>query len=110
MTLIAIGLKPVKPEGGYFITADFSALDLDHIIPPKGSSGQHRGDALVKWLLLNKRLAVMPTFTFYSPEHANFSQNQIRFCFNKEMETIERAKGILLHWGEELRVKKDKEY
>ena len=47
------------------------------------SSAESWDYRFVKWMIVNKKLATIPTTAFYSEEHKSLSSKFIRFCFCK---------------------------
>lgn len=96
--LASVGLKPIMPEGGYFMTADFSSLKVDY----KKTTAEDEADdfRFVKWLIKEKGLATIPVSAFYSPEHRKDFEKYIRFCFVKEDSTLNAAMDILKKWSD----------
>uniref|UniRef100_A0AAV2IVN3 Aminotransferase class I/classII large domain-containing protein n=1 Tax=Knipowitschia caucasica TaxID=637954 RepID=A0AAV2IVN3_KNICA len=94
--LESVGLKPILPEGGYFMVADISTLDLD--LKDQGSKEEEYDFKFVKWLIREKGLATIPVSAFYSPEHQKDFNKYIRFCFVKEDSTLDAAVEILRKW------------
>uniref|UniRef100_A0A8C2D642 Kynurenine aminotransferase 1 n=1 Tax=Cyprinus carpio TaxID=7962 RepID=A0A8C2D642_CYPCA len=96
--LKSVGLKPILPQGGYFMIADISNLNVDLTDPStKDEPYDYR---FVKWLIKEKGLATIPVSAFYSPEHRNEFQKYIRFCFVKEDSTLQAAEDILRQWSD----------
>ena len=75
------GFKAIKPQGSYFLLADYSEI-----------SGLNEFD-FSKWLTIKHKVAVIPVSAFYAnpPE-----QKLDRFCFAKKEETLEKALEILV--------------
>jgi len=75
------GFKAIKPQGSYFLLADYSEI-----------SGLNEFD-FSKWLTIKHKVAVIPVSAFYAnpPE-----QKLVRFCFAKKEETLEKALEILV--------------
>uniref|UniRef100_A0A3Q3WAZ6 Aminotransferase class I/classII large domain-containing protein n=1 Tax=Mola mola TaxID=94237 RepID=A0A3Q3WAZ6_MOLML len=96
--LESVGLTPIMPEGGYFMTADFSSLKVDY--KDQSSSDEPNDFRFVKWLIKTKGLATIPVSAFYSPEHSKDFEKYIRFCFVKEDSTLDAAADILRKWSE----------
>jgi aspartate/methionine/tyrosine aminotransferase len=72
------GFKFAKPDGAYFIMADFSGLD-------------DRDDVtFAKWMTKEIQVATVPGSSFYRPGAAE-GKRYIRFAFCKKNETLERA-------------------
>ncbi|XP_077161248.1 kynurenine--oxoglutarate transaminase 1 isoform X1 [Paroedura picta] len=96
--LSAVGMKPVVPEGTYFMMVDLS--DFDAPLPDLQDSEEPYDFRFVKWMIKNKGLAAIPVSAFYStPQKKNFD-HFIRFCFAKENATLEAAAAILQQWSE----------
>ncbi|XP_038637834.1 kynurenine--oxoglutarate transaminase 1-like isoform X1 [Scyliorhinus canicula] len=93
--LVSVGLKPVIPEGGYFLIVDISAVKVDL---PDSKDGQPYDYRFVKWLIINKGLAAIPVSAFYSSDHKKDFENFIRFCFVKEDSTLTKVEQILEEW------------
>lgn len=73
-----LGFKFRKPEGTYFIVADYSHM----------SSLPDTEFAL--WLTEHKKVAVLPTSVFYSDQKKTAAaQSFVRFAFCKDLETLE---------------------
>uniref|UniRef100_A0A8C4WZQ0 Kynurenine--oxoglutarate transaminase 3 n=2 Tax=Eptatretus burgeri TaxID=7764 RepID=A0A8C4WZQ0_EPTBU len=86
------GMQPVLPEGGYFMIADISNIEVDL----SGEKDDEFYDSkFVKWLIKNKGLASIPVSAFYSAENKKNFSKFIRLCFIKEDATFEKAAAIL---------------
>ena len=103
--LTDIGMKPVIPEGGYFIMADWSELGklrtnyfdflkVDKLTYVLNSAEKYNIDLssekdaqkdyrFVKWLSKNRKLQGIPPSAFFCQEHKSIGENYIRFCFIK---------------------------
>ncbi|XP_069049970.1 kynurenine--oxoglutarate transaminase 3 isoform X2 [Lepisosteus oculatus] len=94
--LESAGMRPVVPEGGYFMLADVSALDVDL---------SHAGDdepydyKFVKWMIKEKKLAAIPMTAFCGEESKKQFEKYIRFCFIKRDDTLDAAEEILKNWN-----------
>ncbi|XP_054854101.1 kynurenine--oxoglutarate transaminase 1 isoform X3 [Eublepharis macularius] len=97
--LSAVGMKPVIPEGTYFLIADISEFKAP--VPDLQKSDEEPYDSrFVKWMIKNKGLAAIPVSAFYStPQKKNFDRF-IRFCFAKENATLDAAADILQQWSQ----------
>ncbi|XP_055896153.1 kynurenine aminotransferase-like isoform X2 [Biomphalaria glabrata] len=93
--LAEVGMKPVVPQGGYFMMADYSNLVSD--LPESDEAKDFR---FVKWMTINKKLTVIPPTAFYSKEHEHMVDNYVRFCFIKKDSTLQQAAQILKHWND----------
>jgi aminotransferase len=72
------GFKFAKPDGAYFIMADFSDLD-------------DRDDVtFAKWMTKEIQVATVPGSSFYRPGNPE-GKHYTRFAFCKKNETLERA-------------------
>ncbi|VDK53664.1 unnamed protein product [Anisakis simplex] len=77
------GLKPIIPDSGYFMMADFSSL-----VPPDAfKSESDNGDPLdfrfVRWMCREKNLAMIPPSAFYSNQFKSDNDHMVRVCFFK---------------------------
>ncbi|NXK86513.1 KAT1 transaminase, partial [Formicarius rufipectus] len=98
-SLIAVGMKPIIPEGTYFLVADISEFKSDvRDVPNSDEPYDYR---FAKWMVKNKGLAAIPLSAFYSEAHKNNHTNFIRFCFAKEEATLKAASDILQKWKQE---------
>mmetsp|Transcript_30349 Transcript_30349/g.48327 ORF Transcript_30349/g.48327 Transcript_30349/m.48327 type:complete len:428 (-) Transcript_30349:5540-6823(-) len=79
------GMKPIIPEGGYFVMADTSD------VPVSGSEGVSRDVAVNQWLTENTGVTGIPTSYFYSEENRHLSDNVLRYAFCKTDEEIAAA-------------------
>ncbi|KAH7716672.1 kynurenine-oxoglutarate transaminase [Aphelenchoides avenae] len=86
------GFKPLIPDAGYFIMADFSAFDGPFLDDPTGDPLDYR---FARWLCREKKLAAIPPSAFYSPKHKSDNDSFVRFCFFKKDETLAAAEEIL---------------
>lgn len=86
------GIKPVIPEGGYFMLADISKFK--GTIPDDGTDDPF-DFKFVRWMTKEKKLAAIPPSAFYSKDHKNLGENFVRFCFIKKDETLDSAAKIL---------------
>ncbi|XP_066466604.1 kynurenine--oxoglutarate transaminase 1 isoform X2 [Tiliqua scincoides] len=95
-SLAAVGMKPIVPEGTYYVIADLSAFTE---VPELENSEGLYDYQFVKWMIKNKGLAAIPMSAFYSaPQKKNFD-HLIRFCFAKEDSTLKAADDILKEWS-----------
>ncbi|CAC5373336.1 CCBL [Mytilus coruscus] len=94
-SLTEIGMIPTIPDGGYFMMADISNLNID--IPDDGTKDPY-DFKFVRWLCKEKRLSVIPPSAFYNQEHKNLGEKFVRFCFIKKDETLAKADEIFKEW------------
>lgn len=83
--LESVNLRPVRPDGSYFILADTSRLDVP--VP----AGMRRDVAVARWFATDIGVATIPPSHFYSPPHQDLTDNLTRFCFCKTEETLDEA-------------------
>eukprot|EP00088_Acartia_fossae_P047136 TRINITY_DN5107_c0_g1_i4.p1 TRINITY_DN5107_c0_g1~~TRINITY_DN5107_c0_g1_i4.p1 ORF type:complete len:461 (-),score=97.48 TRINITY_DN5107_c0_g1_i4:383-1765(-) len=95
-----VGMKPVIPEGGYFIMADWSSLAPK--IDLSSESDPQRDYRFVKWLSKNRKLQGIPPSAFFSTPHKYIGEDYIRFCFIKHDDSLKKAEEILNNWRKEL--------
>uniref|UniRef100_A0A8C3CPQ9 Aminotransferase class I/classII large domain-containing protein n=1 Tax=Cairina moschata TaxID=8855 RepID=A0A8C3CPQ9_CAIMO len=95
-SLVAVGMKPIVPEGTYFLVADISEFKSD--VPDVPNSDEPYDSRFAKWMMKNKGLAAIPLSTFYCGPHKNNYNSFIRFCFAKEEATLKAADDILQKW------------
>uniref|UniRef100_A0A8C3PL76 Aminotransferase class I/classII large domain-containing protein n=1 Tax=Calidris pygmaea TaxID=425635 RepID=A0A8C3PL76_9CHAR len=98
-SLDAVGMKPIVPEGTYFLVADISKFKSD--VPDVPDSDEPYDSRFAKWMVKNKGLAAIPLSAFYSGAHKNNYNHFIRFCFAKEEATLKAANDILQKWKRE---------
>lgn len=97
--LASAGMKPVVPQGGYFMLADFSPLAQS--FPQYKQEGETIGrpnsnDYLfARWMSRSKKLQGIPASAFYSAENKHLASNLIRFCFIKQEATLERMEALI---------------
>ena len=73
------GLKAQKPEGTYFVMADFSdVFDGDDI-------------EFARYLTTEIGVACIPPTFFYCTDHAHMASTQARFSFCKSDDTLRQA-------------------
>ncbi|XP_047134845.1 kynurenine--oxoglutarate transaminase 3 isoform X1 [Hydra vulgaris] len=84
-------MKPIMPDGGYFMLVDITGLNVDR----SGYDDDTPLDKIVQqWLIKDKGLAVIPCSEFYSSEHKKEFENFIRVCFIKGDNTLDAAREI----------------
>ena len=98
--LTEVGMKPVIPEGGYFMMADWSQLaDKVDLSSETDAARDYR---FTKWLSKNKKLQGIPPSAFFCQDHKSIGENFIRFCFIKHDDSLKKAEEILQTWRKEL--------
>lgn len=76
--LEAGGFKPYRPQGSYYVMADFTAHGW-------GDDKQASME-----LLKRAKVAAIPGSAFYEPGSGR-GKNQLRFCYAKELPVLEEA-------------------
>uniref|UniRef100_A0A8D0EYC2 Kynurenine--oxoglutarate transaminase 3 n=1 Tax=Strix occidentalis caurina TaxID=311401 RepID=A0A8D0EYC2_STROC len=74
------GLKPVIPDGGYFMIVDVSTLNVDLSDVDEKQPYDYK---FVKWMITSKKLSAIPLSAFCGPETKSQFEKYIRFCFIK---------------------------
>ena len=103
--LAKAGMRPVVPEGGYFMLADFSPLARH--FPQYKQEGQVAGRAntndytFARWLSRTKKLQGIPASAFYSEANKPLAANLVRFCFIKQTATLDRLEALIERLSEE---------
>jgi len=87
------GLKPIVPQAGYFMMADFSGIDGPFKTPD--ASNDPLDFRFVRWLCREKKLATIPPSAFYSDAHKEGNDHLVRLCFFKTEKTLSAAEEIL---------------
>ncbi|CAG9765009.1 unnamed protein product [Ceutorhynchus assimilis] len=90
------GFKPIIPEGGYFMMADWTPLksqvDLD------SETDKYADYRFTKWMTKKVGLQGIPPSAFYGEEHKKLGENFVRYCFIKEDKNLQAAADILQKW------------
>lgn len=90
------GMKPIVPEGGYFLLADWS--QLADKVDFSSETDPQRDYRFTKWMSRNLRLQGIPPSAFYSQENKPLIENYVRYCFFKKDENLQKAADILKNW------------
>jgi aspartate/methionine/tyrosine aminotransferase len=77
--LRAAGMRPLVPEGTYFVIADAARFGIDDDV------------ALCRHLTTEVGVAAIPPGAFYSEPHRHLARRLARFCFCKREETLAAA-------------------
>ncbi|NWT39586.1 KAT3 transaminase, partial [Chroicocephalus maculipennis] len=92
------GLKPVIPDGGYFMIVDVSTLNVDLSDLDEKQPYDYK---FVKWMIRSKKLSAIPLSAFCGPETKKQFEKYIRFCFIKKDSTLDAAEAILKNWNKQ---------
>lgn len=93
--LSSVGLKPIVPDGGYFIIADVSSLGADLSDMKSNEPYDYK---FVKWMTKNKKLSAIPVSAFCDSESKPQFEKLVRFCFIKKDSTLDAAEEIFMAW------------
>jgi len=99
-----VGLKPLVPEGGYFVICDASIF--------MSAAGIHISDTLTaetaledrpdvkvcKWMTEHVGVTAIPVSPFYLPDSRHHANRLIRFAFCKDEATMSLAAERLRNW------------
>ncbi|KAL8737149.1 MAG: hypothetical protein Q9181_001967 [Wetmoreana brouardii] len=88
-----LGLPYSKPEGGYFVLANFARVQLpeNYDFPPQVADRTR--DFKLAWFLITELgVAAIPPTDFYTKENAWMAEDWLRFAVCKEDEVLEGAK------------------
>jgi kynurenine--oxoglutarate transaminase/cysteine-S-conjugate beta-lyase/glutamine--phenylpyruvate transaminase len=102
--LHSVGIKPMVPEGAFFVMGDFSGLDIsDEMLrdatPEDRWQDLNRDWKLSRWLTQNVGVAVIPPSAFMKKENWPLVENYVRFAFCKPERDILEARDRLLKAG-----------
>ncbi|XP_057404500.1 kynurenine--oxoglutarate transaminase 1 isoform X1 [Balaenoptera acutorostrata] len=101
-SLQSVGLRPVIPQGSYFLITDISEFKSKMPNLP-GAVDEPYDRRFVKWMIKNKGLMAIPVSIFYSVPHQKLFDHYIRFCFTKDESTLQAMDKRLQKWKDELR-------
>ncbi|XP_045144450.1 kynurenine--oxoglutarate transaminase 1 [Echinops telfairi] len=100
-SLQSVGMRPIIPQGSYFLIADIS--DFKSKMPNlPGATDEAYDSRFVKWMCRNKGLAAIPVSIFYSGPHQKLFDHYVRFCFIKDEATLQAMDEKLQKWKAEL--------
>lgn len=100
-SLQSMGLKPLLPQGSYFLIVDIS--DFKSKMPDlPGAVDEPFDSRFVKWMIKNKGLVAIPVSIFFSRPHQKDFDHYIRFCFVKDEATLQAMDQRLRKWKSEL--------
>nr|XP_044994374.1 kynurenine--oxoglutarate transaminase 3 isoform X2 [Jaculus jaculus] len=94
--LESVGLRPIVPDGGYFIIANVSSLDADLSDMKSDDPYDYK---FVKWMTKNKKLSAIPVSAFCNSETKAQFEKFVRFCFIKKDSTLDAAEEIIKAWS-----------
>ncbi|ESO05853.1 hypothetical protein HELRODRAFT_188199 [Helobdella robusta] len=89
-----VGLRPIKPEGSYYLIIDVSAIDCGSDEPELTKDLQ-----FVKWLRNEKKVKVWPVSKFYDNKNKDeIDLNLVRVCCFKSQETLDKVGRMFEGW------------
>ncbi|XP_050457883.1 kynurenine aminotransferase-like [Cataglyphis hispanica] len=91
-----VGMVPTIPEGGYFMLANWSALETK--VNLHEETDENKDYRFTKWMTKNVGLQGIPPSAFYGPEHKHLAEDYVRYCFIKKDENLKAAADILKKW------------
>nr|XP_023484844.1 kynurenine--oxoglutarate transaminase 1 isoform X2 [Equus caballus] len=100
-SLQSVGLRPIIPQGSYFLITDISELKSKMPDLP-GATDEPYDSRFVKWMIKNKGLGAIPVSIFYSAPHRKHFDHYIRICFVKDESTLQAMDKKLQKWKDEL--------
>jgi len=83
------GMKPVMPDAGLFMLANFAEL-AEHIDLSK-VDGKSKDFKFATWLVENCKVSGIPPSAFYSEPNKHLVENFLRFCYFKDIKKLEAA-------------------
>jgi len=99
--LVAAGLRPIAPEGGFFIIADTSNVAVPEAymgVSTKACPVMTRDWAFCRYLTLEHKVTAIPPSAFFEGADKAIARNIARFAFCKEdaslVEASRRLKGL----------------
>lgn len=90
------GMKPIVPEGGYFMLADWTPLESK--VNLNSEKDKYKDYRFTKWMTKNVGLQGIPPTAFYSEEHKPLGENFVRYCFIKQDKNLQAAADLLRNW------------
>ncbi|XP_031631270.1 kynurenine--oxoglutarate transaminase 3-like [Contarinia nasturtii] len=90
------GMKPIIPQGGFFMTANWSALENKADLSTELDTQQDF--RFTKWMIKNVGVLAMPPSAFFSDTNKSMMEHFVRYCFFKTDENLQTAANILKEW------------
>ncbi|XP_033229359.1 kynurenine--oxoglutarate transaminase 3 isoform X2 [Belonocnema kinseyi] len=94
--LTDVGMSPTIPEGGYFMMANWSGLE--NKVKLEEEQDANKDYRFTKWMTKNVGVQGIPPSAFYSEEHKHLGEDNVRYCFIKKDENLQKASEILMKW------------
>lgn len=101
--LESAGMKPLRGDGGFFIFADTSDIEVPEAYLRQSTPAapkMTRDWALCRYLAMEAGVLAIPSSPFFSPQNRDLGGNFVRFAFCKSDETLSLASEKLKeHFG-----------
>lgn len=94
--LTEVGMSPTIPEGGYFMMANWTALE--NKVKLEEEQDANKDYRFTKWMTKNVGVQGIPPSAFYSEDHKSLGEDHVRYCFIKKDENLKKAAELLLKW------------
>ncbi|KAG5899623.1 hypothetical protein JTB14_037281 [Gonioctena quinquepunctata] len=94
--LTDVGMRPMIPDGGYFIIADWTPLESQ--VDLQSEKDRYKDYRFTKWMTKKLGLQGIPPSAFYSVPHKCLGENFVRYNFMKKDENLKKASDILNKW------------
>ncbi|XP_011304493.1 kynurenine--oxoglutarate transaminase 3 isoform X2 [Fopius arisanus] len=91
-----VGMSPTVPEGGYFMIADWKSLE--NYVGLGDEVDKYRDYRFTKWMTKNVGVQGIPPSAFYSEGHKHLAEDNVRYCFIKKDENLQKAADVLMKW------------
>ncbi len=99
-----VGLKPLVPEGGYFVICDASifmsaaGIHISDTLTAETALEERPDVKVCKWMTEHVGVTAIPVSPFYLPESRHHANRLIRFAFCKDEATMSLAAERLRNW------------
>ncbi|KAF5297479.1 hypothetical protein FQA39_LY12073 [Lamprigera yunnana] len=90
------GMKPVVPDSGVFVVADWTPLESK--IDLSSEKDVYKDFQFTKWFAKNAGLLAMPISMFYGYDNKKIGESFARYCFLKEDKKLQEAEEVLNKW------------
>lgn len=91
-----VGMSPTVPEGGYFMIANWKSLE--NRVRLDEETDKQKDYRFTKWMTKNVGVQGIPPSAFYSDAHKHLAEDNVRYCFIKKDENLQKAAEILNKW------------
>lgn len=101
--IIGAGMRPIVPQGGFFMLADTSTIDVPASYLEQSTAAcpeMTRDWAFCRWMTEEHGIATIPPSAFYSDKNTrSLAANWVRFAFCKTDEALLEAERRLLKFN-----------